>query len=257
MAAVGDSLVRHMTQAIITIMIDDYQKGGMRWWDQNENDQSVCQCDMQFRDEPVKCRFYTMADYGLRYPHYQQEDQTKFCAQWTKNRVFFIPEAGPDLGKKESASFPIHSIVNDDSTTRLFVYLSIGLHLNFDWNRGMQGYLEPLQNILLHKKQTESHHDSHYPPRALFATAPYPGPQKDYVKYPRQAKPYVVAWNEHLREFQSQLYDQSTLIDYAVLSQNSTSSDGTHFTQDTNIILAQMVLNYIAALSYEKHETPL
>lgn len=254
LATAGDSLVRHMTQALMTIMIDDYQKGGMRWWDQDEMLRETCQCDLQLRDEPVKCRFNTMANYGAPFPEFEKEDQReKICPQWSRNRVFFLPEAGPVLGIENTGSGPLRGIIRDHNTTRLFVYLSFGLHLQFDWGAGKTGYLDSLWAML-----GESKDDGQlgYPPHAFLVTAPYPGPLKDTAAFPRQARPHVLAWNEHLREFQAQYTDRSTLIDYAPLSDNSTSPDGTHFTQSTNVILAQMVLNYMAAMSYDAPTTP-
>jgi hypothetical protein len=50
----------------------------------------------------------------------------------------------------------------------------------------------------------------------------------------------------------AELGNQSTLIYYNTLSDNSLSADGTHFQQDTNTILAQMIFNTIAGLSGEE-----
>ena len=54
-------------------------------------------------------------------------------------------------------------------------------------------------------------------------------------------------WNAFLRDYQAAHAEESTLIDYAPISKHSWSGDGTHYLQDTNVIMAQFVLNHVAA----------
>ena len=42
LAMAGDSLVRHVTQALLTVMTGDFQRGGHMWWDQSKELQGVC-----------------------------------------------------------------------------------------------------------------------------------------------------------------------------------------------------------------------
>jgi len=91
------------------------------------------------------------------------------------------------------------------------------------------------------------------PPHLLLGLIPYPGEKKDVEKYSDQDRRTVAAYDELMMTEQARLFPNvSTIIHYAALSDNSSSADGTHFQQDTNTILAQMIFNTIAGLSGEE-----
>lgn len=290
LATVGDSFVRQMTQVLLAVMVDDYQRGGMIWWEQPEDQRQICQCDAPFDDVATTCRIFSMAYYG--------GDPKRICPSWTRMRVIFhektvenvtmVQEGSPTAGHN------LTTFLHDLSVARPFVYLNFGIHLDFNFTKGKTGYLEPIwemmeQATLERRRRTAATAGSTpemagatpnrkieeeivgkstnsptipaiegddealaatlnpFPPHILLASAAYPGPKKDIYRYPNQARGGVFMWNYFLKEYQAQHNQGSSLIDFAPISDHSYSADGTHFLQDTNVILAQMVLNHIAA----------
>lgn len=255
LATAGDSLVRHVTQALLTVMTGDFVRGGHMWWALSPELQAVCQCDAPFDDLATSCRFHSVA--------FDLSDQRRFCPQWTRRRVVFHEKTAPTLlapSPGMTASHDLAALIQDPTIARPIVYLNFGVHLQFKRAVGRDGYLEPLWALVRRVAaertnvtgagatpvQVEA--EPLYPPHILLATFPYPGRKKDVIKYPEQGRDSVERWNAFIREYQSAHARESTLIDYAPISEHGFSGDGTHYLQDTNVIMAQLVLNHVAAL---------
>ncbi len=290
---VGDSLVRHATQALLTIMTGDFQFGGHTWWEQDKAVRAICQCDPPFNDLATTCRFNSISFY--------QADQRAVCPGWTRRRVIFHERTDPsvltpNLGM--TAGNDLAALLKDNTIARPFVYLTFGIHLQFERVAGRDGYLEPLwamaesaaeERRRRQRRQQQQQQSGNrtmaahgrgagaggaggaeekaggaaaaaaaaagaieeekqfYPPHILLYTFPYPGARKDLIKFPKQGRDRVERWNAYLRSYQADHASASSLIDYAPISDNSVSGDGTHFLQDTNMIMAQLVLNHVAA----------
>lgn len=269
LAMAGDSLVRHVTQALLTVMTGDFRRGGHMWWAQSEAQQAVCQCDAPFDDLATTCRFHSAA--------FDLSDQRRFCPRWSRRRLIFHEKTAPKLldpSPGMTASNNLTALLTDTTIARPFVYLCFGVHLNFERAAGRDGYLEPLWALVRavgaerRRRQEEEQQrqrrrvglgvekaedgeakgeQGRHPPHIFLATFPYPGKRKDIVKYPKQDLKHVKIWNAFLREYQAAHSKESTLIDYAPISAHGFSGDGTHYLQDTNVIMAQFVLNHVAA----------
>lgn len=114
----------------------------------------------------------------------------------------------------------------------------MGAGMKYPWGKTV--YIDPTLEIL--KKVTD---------REIYlflGTQPAPPPnQVELYKYVKLEG--VKSWNDEVRAECHKIGEQCPFVlDYLPVSVNSTSWDGLHYLQDTNLILAQILLNAVGSM---------
>ena len=76
---IGDSLVRHATQALISLLSLDFEAGALSYNGATDYDRDFCKCDNAYDEK--RCRFFTAA--------HDANYEMSLCPSWTKARILF------------------------------------------------------------------------------------------------------------------------------------------------------------------------
>jgi hypothetical protein len=213
----GDSLIRHLLSTLRALAIGDLYDGYTRHL---ESDAHMCICDFSYDDRhntasgdhsPV-CRLRALATLTL---DEIRKYWPQYCSHW--NSTDFLPPSDGWPPSQES---------------RLPLMLIEG---------GLQGPTgldqATLDLVFYHHKGARKY---------IFATQWAPGENKPAEYLARQGDEAVRRYNELMRPHAARF--NATIFDAYAVTKNTPSFDGTHYLQSTNVELAQVLLNLVAAM---------
>ena len=238
---VGDSLTRHIVQALYTVLTGNFRYGGMQWWAMSADHLPQCECDGGYHDRvtasepgsPIKiCLLHTMASFA--------GPQSAICPTWQKNFIFY--------GTNDNIGYSLETFKPDILETQLeraaaeyadraLIILGIGLHTDLDSRVVFPRF---------HQKVIDAAALYGNGVQVLCLTVHMPQANKPEPYTVTQGPKAIREWNEQLTSFCRNA--GADILDSTALTKNATSYDGTHYAASVNTVLAQALLNYLADL---------
>ena len=241
----GDSMMRHLTNALYILLRGDMAYGGITDWDVQEvpgtdiKSRENCACEMQFAIHD--CSNLVIKDYQWLVENSTSEEQVTHLENFemTYHVLNGYPLSDEDL-------FEITSAVRDPSNLPGKPYAFL-LHHTL-WNdvdtTATVSWLQQIQDHLIHYLPWLQ--DGSEPFHQLFMTTNAGGLSKSLFHMATQS-------NAHLAQFERDIRPkvEELGIDFLGMfnmSVQSTQPDGTHASFGTNLLKAQMVLNWLDKL---------
>eukprot|EP00670_Eutreptiella_braarudii_P017235 CAMPEP_0174358838 /NCGR_PEP_ID=MMETSP0811_2-20130205/44918_1 /TAXON_ID=73025 ORGANISM="Eutreptiella gymnastica-like, Strain CCMP1594" /NCGR_SAMPLE_ID=MMETSP0811_2 /ASSEMBLY_ACC=CAM_ASM_000667 /LENGTH=301 /DNA_ID=CAMNT_0015492955 /DNA_START=134 /DNA_END=1039 /DNA_ORIENTATION=+ len=236
-----DSLSRHVTQAIYSLLLGNPGNATTFVADMFKTDPGYhpCTCDWAYNDghfttacersacpanpsAPVNrfCRHYNLASLGKWSVDQIRKHLPGFCPAWDRNYIEWYYDLGHLRGQvKQRVSFVLG-----------------GLH----FSRLDEAALEQLLKIrsLMRSNYT-----------LICSMLPAPGKRKLPQFQEKFGMKRTVEWNKLMLRTCSRANEH--VFDAFTPTVNATSFDGVHYLAHANLVLAQLLLNYIAALKLE------
>jgi hypothetical protein len=226
---IGDSLVRAVAFGVVKVLTNDYQYGGV--WQPEDNNREHCACDKIFGRD-AKCHFPPNVRYGnndVRYTGLPQDT----CPKWRVQHLHFVPSAGPEF-----ASTRLNEVLDTEPHMCSVVYGSAGLNFGADFgdhDRVQKEWFEPFLNFAAASAS-----------RARFICASNPAGDDS-----RKSEPWNrLQGDDTVRGHNSMIKQVCTaagveFFDAYALTQNAWTHDGVHYQSSENIIMAQVLLNFL------------
>ena len=221
---IGDSLVRHLFNALMILFTNDSERGSLRG-DLSSNETENCQGYMQFVDAgPSSCHLKTLD----RIPH--DKGRQSFCGGDYKFDIMFKEHYSAEQATDLLAT--VRRYLNKD---RVVIAIGVGLHLGLNSKKVRKEMLEPVLELK----------------RSLAAAWPYilwisthaTGSlhETNYSTPSRDER--IACFN---RDMETYLTDFGIpVFDTFSLTSGVRSIDGTHFGKGVNMMKAQLLLNFI------------
>ena len=248
---VGDSMLRHLTQALYILLRGDLAYGGITDWDvpsmpeKNVYGPANCACAAQFTLQ--ECSSLAIRDYRWLVGNVSQEDapislQEGFDMTFHELHTWPLPDEDLDeITKSISDPFVVptrpyvfifhHSLWNDVNTTATLKWLSqIQDHITstFPWL-----------------------HDSDVLFPQLYMTANAGGLAKSPIYMATQSNAHLAKFEREIRPDVEEMGIE--FLGMFNMSVQTTQIDGTHASFETNLLKAQMVLNWMDRLDVGIH----
>ena len=220
---VGDSLVRHLYNALMIIFTDDFHAGSLRV-DLLENQTRSCKSFMQFVDGGrTSCHLKTLTSI----PH---GHESKFCRgdfrfEFSFKEYYSIKHALSVLAE-------IRRHLNSKNTV---VAIGVGLHMNLNSESIQKQIMEP---ILEMKNRSAS-----IWPYILWISIHAHGSLKDAQYSSPSYNDRISAFNENMQNYLDARH--IPVFDTFNLTRGVRSIDGTHFGFGINMMKGQLLLNFI------------
>ena len=220
----GDSLTRHLTQAVLMLLTADLQWGGLPRGEPNGALYRWCQCDGQFSAAHL-CRDWDINRFM------QHEDVRRYgvcagSAGWAFE--YRYPRGGPNL----TLQLPCSA---DDRRPKA-VFLQGGVHLQLNAEKWVQSVVEPNLRAL-----KELH--AHCPHQDVYVLMSGMVSQHRHgdVAYPEQSRERAEQFNAAVERYAGEEWGVRW-VDFGNLTRNAASSDGLHQLTDANLVKALAVL---------------
>jgi hypothetical protein len=230
----GDSLVRHFEQALYIVLSGDYERGGMNTALMEPSVAEACTCEAQFNDFKGSCRLFTKG--------YYNGPASEICPGWDRTHVFSLLQwyniAHMDVTALHNIAAEVIGRPFEEGGYggRALLIANTALHEGFNTDRLFGKVYGPILSLA-----------QAFPSLAVFCmTAHSPQTNKPPQHWGAQGFVPTQKWNEALRAF-CEGNGGRTFETYA-MTHNSTSQDGTHYLTETNVMVAQALLNLIAEL---------
>ena len=216
----GDSLARHMLQSMREALVGDFARGVSAHIGKNE---WICSCDGAYDD-----------GHSARFEGGQGATKNKFCRENS-----FALLSLPDIRKTWPQYCPAWND-NDFAPQRSEVPPLEGYHL-------LQGGL--------HKPKLDANAANYFfgPQRRapgvrayIFTTQHSPGLNKPVGFLKSHGMPATLAYNDLIREHARKA--NASILDAFAVTKGARSIDGQHYYHDTNVVLAQLLLNLVYRL---------
>ena len=222
---VGDSLMRHVAQALFMLVRNDLQYGALPLQLENTEVYDKCQCDGQFSEHGL-CRVGHMMAVS---------DHRKYglCAG-LQLQPFWLGFAG-NLGWSEDMCTRDHRPV--------LAVLGGGAHQESIVNDTIDEVVEPFMQELRRAQYACPHVTFHVAWMGM-------GVQSRSLddKYPHQRRELILDFNSGIfRHLQDAHFVQS--FDVWNLTHNAGTSDGFHYLSEVNMLKAMYILNYMDLIS--------
>ena len=239
----GDSLTRHLSQALLTILSGNYSHATAIQGNPADEGYTECVCD-------------TAYDEGHR-PDGNMDDvnkpKTRYCRQHTA--AVFGAVSLPELRRRLPGFCPLwtrhHACFNycPDMPDRGFTYMNAGLHYpnltqwTVDNTYGVRG-----ANLAY------TGYEGGAPPgyRLICGSLHAPGSGKPVAYLRSHGMEATIHYNALIRESAVCNAPGEAYFDSFAATLNSTSIDGQHYRQPENLIVAQLLLNLVAAMLEEE-----
>jgi len=236
----GDSLSRHVTQAVLMILRKDLILGGIESTNKHGKDNPYqCKCDGQF-SEHVKCRqnnglfdAFTPRDLNLC-SHLPEDDQFKFR---------YVDRNYGDR-KYERVLDEIAQLCIKPQYKGAIWVLQGGLHHGTNAQNTMQKWIKPLMDNPTFKSCIELKKME-----VVWVTYGAQSRQLD-KKYPLQTRENAHTFNIAMESELKKHLPNITIIDWWGVTAEAQTSDGVHFLSDVNLFKASVVANVIEFLRY-------
>ena len=226
---VGDSLMRHLNQALFMLLRGDYEYGGIPLQMGNLEVFEKCRCDSQFSEHGM-CRFGSSMSF-------------------LDHRQYGLCLGGPvqPFALTNAYSTECHlgwdaSMCPKDSRP-VMILAGGGAHHQSDANATIAHLIDPLMEAVKQAALSCPHAKLHV---AWFGL----GTQSRGldVAYPHQKRENIAAFNSRVSHYLQSSY-QVDFFDVWNLTKDAPSSDGYHYLSDVNIVKAMYVANYLDMLS--------
>ena len=220
---VGDSLVRHLFNALMILFTNDYEKGSLRE-DLNRNETENCKGFMQFVDAgPSTCHTKTVNSI----PH---EKNQSFCEGNYKFDIVF-----KEFYSTYDAMNLLATVRRHLQKDKVIIAIGLGLHDSLNPQNVQREMLEPVLEL---KKSYGAKW-----PYILWLSTHATGSLRDTNYNTPSYDDRIERFNEDMEKY---------LTDYGIpvfdtfsLTRGVRSIDGTHFGVGVNIMKAQLLLNFI------------
>lgn len=223
---IGDSLVRHLFNALMILFTNDYQRGSLRLSGDHRMDHKMENCEgaMQFVDGGTpSCHTKTLTSIPL-------DTQRSFC-RGHKKFDFFLKEYY-NMDKAPDILATVRQNLNKEKT---IIAIGVGLHIDLNAAKVQKYIMEPVLEI---KKSSGS-----IWPYILWISIHAHGSLKDtYYNIPSH--------NDRITHFNLDMEKYLSVFGIPVfdtfnLTRGVRSIDGTHFGMGINIMKAQLFMNFI------------
>ena len=233
---IGDSLLRHISQALFMLLTRDLQYGGLPRMSRQVGLYDTCRCDGQFSENDVCRRYEDWNMFSVRDPRVYG-----VCSRRINSSFIF----GFEERRGGLANMPGYwdsTFCSADTRPRLML-LNGAVHYSYDIDSINSKLLVPLFERL--RSATAS---CAYPItwRILFLSASAQSRVLDH-KYPHQTREKSFAFNRRLASYLATM--NITMVDVWNMTQNAATSDGFHFLSDVNLQLANAVVNMLHFVS--------
>ena len=224
---IGDSLVRHLFNALMILFTNDHQRGSLSSSRDHPTDNDMaenCEGAMQFVDGgSPSCHTKTLTSIPL-------DTQRLFCRGHNKFDFFFKEYYNMDKAPNILAT--VRQYLNKEKT---IIAIGVGLHIDLDTREVQKKIMEPVLEI---KKSSGS-----IWPYILWISVHAHGSLKDtYYNIPShndRIERFNLEMEKYLSGFGIPVFDTFNL------TRGVRSIDGTHFGMGINMMKAQLFMNFI------------
>ncbi|KNC84352.1 hypothetical protein SARC_03432 [Sphaeroforma arctica JP610] len=232
-ALLGDSLTRHLTQALMIQMTDDYVAGGTVV--KTSAAQLHCKCDGLF-SENAMCRGRNAIDlYDLFH---------EVCSDVQPlSRFDFMGASADGHPRRRVKAHADRIVCPDDDTRPVLIQLQGGLHVKSSAKRTISEIIQPLLENPKFKKCQE---------KGKVRLIWHAGSAQSRVldkKYPHQSRENYLEFNKKIDEYLTENQVNVTILDWWKLSENAQMSDGVHYLQDVNVMKSNHFLTVASMLA--------
>lgn len=227
---VGDSLVRHLTNGLYVCATGSAVHGSVMWWHWNMSqvERQSCVCTTAFQDKSVfRCRSFNIA-----YAYASLTgDYRLVCPNWTRWRIIYleIPIEPPGQYYDNVVQAVLRTRTAHATT---IAFMAQGGHYNMNISKAAVSFSN-FANV-----------SAKYAVRTIFGTI---HSSDDARKPLGQHMHRTLPLNEAVRSMATEM--GAAMFETQSFTLNATSFDGTHYDQHINVPLAQVLLNYVDALS--------
>jgi len=233
----GDSLSRHVRQAIFILLRNNFVSGAIISSNKHGaiNPYDTCRCDGQF-SETNKCRqnngfFNDCTPRDLDLCRYLNDtEQFQFTYQF---KTINVPPKTWELAN-----------CTDPQSRGVLIYFQGGIHYSSDVNSTIQQLIEPVTNQTGFKdclKYGKVH--------VIWST--YTAQSRTLDKrYPKQSRESALIFNDGMEEYWAEQSFPVITLDWWNLTADSQTADGFHSLADVNLMKATQLLH---AMNYSRH----
>lgn len=223
---IGDSLVRHLFNALMILFTNDHQRGSLNLTRDHHVDHGIENCEgvMQFVDGgSTSCHTKTVTSIPL-------DTQRSFCRGQNKFDIYFKEYYNMDKAPDILAT--VRQNLNKEKT---IIAIGVGLHIDLNAEKVQKYIIEPVLEI---KKSSGS-----IWPYILLISVHAHGSLKDtYYNIPSH-NDRIASFNLDMEKYLSAF--GIPVFDTFNLTRGVRSIDGTHFGMGINMMKAQLFLNFI------------
>lgn len=242
---IGDSLLRHLGQALFNVLSGDFVFGGVQQQRFEGNPQLLlqCSCDNAFIDRNAldgartNCLLNSMV-------YADNSTQVLVCGSRKLHSNFFtfLEWYSPELWYEGTLDATLQSLLSriaSDFEGRALIIISVGLHGNLNSDT-----IFPLVHQSIFDAAAMGGDV-----QVLCLTVHAPQANKPSRWTVSQGPEAVREWNRKLRIFCEGAGGK--ILDTHALTEDATSFDGTHYAGRVNYLLAQVLLNHIADIDHK------
>ena len=223
---IGDSLVRHLFNALMILFTNDVQRGSLNLTQDHRMDHAIEKCEgvMQFVDGgSSSCHTKTLTSIPA-------DTQRSFCGGHKK--FDFIFKEYYNMGKASDILAAVRQNLNNEKT---IIAIGVGLHIDLNAEKVQKYIMEPVLRI---KKSSGS-----IWPYILWISVHAHGSLKDtYYNVPShndRITRFNLGMEKYLIAFGIPVFDTFNL------TRGVRSIDGTHFGMGVNMMKAQLFINFV------------
>ena len=219
---VGDSLVRHLFTALVILLTNDGQYGGLRT-KLPKTDQDYCKGENQFTDSACHTKL------AMNWTNIKENK--KYCKTLTNQNKPIISFV--EAFSSRYANLALNTVRSRMVEVRPLILLGIGVHDNYDHKKVIRTFLDPI--IYARNSATNSN------PLIIWLNSHSSGPLKP-IEF------QILQGNRKIEEYNSVLDSHCEQNDIAVLdtyqfTKGIHSFDGTHYGYEVNRLKAQILLH--------------
>ena len=227
----GDSMFRHVLQALFMLLTQDLQYGGIPRMSRQVGLYDFCRCDGQFSENAL-CRTY--------------EQNNMFDLRDSRTYGVCTPRLGSpfQLGyelRYGGFSLPSNwdnAFCSADVRPRIIV-VNGGVHYQYEIEKIKTTLLYPLFDRIQNATVTCAYF---IPWRVIYLNSPAQSRVLD-IKHPNQRRELVANFNQALIRELATL--NVTVLDVWNLTRNAATSDGFHYLSDVNLQMAITIVNWL------------
>ena len=226
---IGDSLVRHVHNALMILFTNNPHGGALRK-DLTKEQREACSGEMQFVDAGrTVC-------HGKTSRRISDVETNYFCEGNFRFQNSYDGSYSIDYSNRALAVVTKHL-----NKRNAVILIGVGLHDGLSFERIKNHYMEPILNLVQNKARSGW-------PKIVWITTHAQGSLKPVEFRGFQGNDKVIEFNRRMKEYlQPRGVD---VFDVFNLTLGLHSYDGTHYGPGVNMMKAQLLLNYLRELSH-------
>lgn len=228
---VGDSLLRHVTQALFMLLTEDLQYGALPRMSRMAGLHDTCRCDGQF-SEDLRCRHYEHQNmFDVRDPRVYG-----VCSHMVDSSFSFgfaLHYGGFQLPAHFDSLF-----CSADPRPRI-VFANAGVHYQYNVDKVNATFLHPLVQHIQNATASCPHPIKW---RLVIMSASAQSRMLD-INYPNQRRENTLNYNGLIAPLLDSYHID--VLDVWNLTLNAATSDGFHYLSDVNLLIANTVVNLL------------